>query len=105
MIWRQEGAPASICFGVDIIPVDKDEARLEPLSRVVGILGADGERLSYQWRGVSQSATSIYSAQRRSSAASICSVWHRSSIGLMRRSSSVDDLAVRRSSGLNLLRP
>ncbi len=93
MIWRQEGAPASICFGVDIIPVDKDEARLEPLSRVVGILGADGERLSYQWRGVSQSATSI------------CSAWHRSSIGLMRRSSSVDDLAVRRSSGLNLLRP
>jgi hypothetical protein len=41
-IWRQEGALASICSDVEIIPVDEDEARLEPLSRVAGILGADG---------------------------------------------------------------
>jgi hypothetical protein len=115
-IWRREGAPASICSGVDIIPVDGDEAKLEPLSRVTGILSADGERLSYQQCSIGQSTTLICSARRRSSvasiclvrhrssAASICSTWHWGSTGLMRRSSNVDDLVVRRSSGLNLLR-
>jgi hypothetical protein len=103
MIWRREGAPASIYPDVDIVLVDRDEARLEPLSRVAGILSADGERLSYQRCGIDQSTASICSVWHRSSAASICSTWHRGSAGLMRRSSSVDDLAVRRSSGLDLL--
>jgi hypothetical protein len=96
------------------LPDDAD-GWLEPLSRVAGILDADGERLSYQWCGVGQSTTSICSVRRRSSAAlicsaqhrssvaSICSTWHRGSAGLMRRSSSVYDLATRRSSGLDLL--
>jgi hypothetical protein len=103
MILRREGALASIYSDVDIVLIDRDEARLEPLSRVAGILGADGERLSYQRCGIDQSTTSICSVWHRSSAASICSTWHRGSAGLMRRSSSVDDLAVRRSSSLDLL--
>jgi hypothetical protein len=52
MTWRREGALASIYSDVDIVPVDRDEARLEPLSRVARILGADGERLCYHQRGV-----------------------------------------------------
>jgi hypothetical protein len=97
------------------LPDDAD-GWLEPLSRVAGILDADGERLSYQWRGVGQSAASIClvrhrssaasicPVRHRSSAASICSVWRRGSTGLMRRSSNIDDLAARRSSGLDLPR-
>jgi hypothetical protein len=73
-------------------------------------------RDSYQRRDVGQSATSICSTRRQSSMASICLAWHRSSVpsicltqhrgsaGLMRRSSSVDDLVARRSSSLDLLR-
>jgi hypothetical protein len=73
-------------------------------------------RDSYQRRDVSQRAASICSAWRRSSVASICSTRHRSSTAsiysvwrwgsatLMRRSSSIDNLAARRSSDLDLLR-
>jgi hypothetical protein len=52
MTWRREGALALIYSDVDIVPIDRDEARLEPLSWVARILRVDGERLCYHRCGV-----------------------------------------------------